>query len=67
MACPSSRLSLLVKEAASGYLRGRGRQCGQGELCATVSGMKESLGQIGTIWHEISATNTPERQRTLPL
>lgn len=49
MACPSSRLSLLVKEAASGDIRGRGRPCGQGELCATVSGMKESLGQRGTI------------------
>ena len=67
MASPSSRLSLLVKEAASGDIRGKGRQCGQRELCAIVSGMKESLGQRGTIWHEISATNTPERQRTLPL
>lgn len=42
MACPAADQACM-KEAASGDIWGRGRQCGQGELCATVSGGKDSL------------------------
>lgn len=42
MSCPAADPAC-VKEAASGDILRRGRQCGQGELCATVSGMKDSL------------------------